>query len=735
MRRRNILASTSIFSQLLFAFVLLVLAPAIVISVTSAVTSYVIGRQRTLDQLDSVVTLKSAEMDMWTNELGVGLDMLLSKRDMTESVLPLLQGRRSAADGRQAHDDILGILDGMETATHLFEYICLMDAKGRVIVSTNPALDGRDLGATVYYQQGLQKNFITPPFREDTRRDSSQDQRSVSSRLIIVAAHPIVAPGLGAVGVLAGFSDIAVLDRIMKEPMGLGDNCESYLIGSDYAPLTQLRFLAYPSLTEVKSSGVRLAVENKLRGHSAYLDYRGTPVIGSHAWLPVLQVALIVELDQAEAFGPVTTMSIANLVVALISVLLAILAASIITRSISVPLHALSVTATQIASGDLGHDADVERRDEIGNLARAFNNMTGQLRNMIDELRAELAERGRVEAELRASEERNRSVLRGAMDGFWRVDLRGQLLEVNQAYCHMSGYSERELLAMDITDLEAVERQPETAAHIEKVMALGEDRFETRHLRKDGSAFEVEISVQYKHDEGDSLLAFLRDITGRRQSEGQIRKSLAEKETLLKELHHRTKNNMGIIIALLNLQEADIDDERVRTAFADVRDRIRSMALVHQKLYEGNDLSHLNLKDYIRDLVGLLTESFLISPAGISVTTDMEDVFVLIDTAIPCGLILNELITNALKYAFPGGRPGEIKIHLRRSEGGEIRLGVSDSGVGLPLGFDIKRDGHMGFQTITSLGEQQLNGKVRFDTSQGLACEILFRDDQYQSRV
>ena len=315
------------------------------------------------------------------------------------------------------------------------------------------------------------------------------------------------------------------------------------------------------------------------------------------------------------------------------------------------------------------------------------------------------------------------------------MDLQGHLLEVNQAYCQVSGYSERELLSKSITDLEAVERREHTLTHIEKVMTLGEDRFETRHLRKDGSSFEVEISVQYKHEEGDSLIAFLRDITGRRQAEEHIRKSLAEKEILLRELHHRTKNNMGIIIALLNLQEADINDERVRTAFSDVRDRIRSMALVHQKLYEGNDLSHLNLKDYIIDLAGLLTESYLVSPAGMSVTTDMQDVFVLIDTAIPCGLILNELMTNALKYAFPGGRPGEIKVHLRRLEDGEIQLGVADSGIGLPPGFDIKKDGHMGLQTIVSLGEQQLNGKVRFDTSNGLACEILFRDDQYQSRV
>ena len=731
MTRRRTVPSSSIFSQLLVAFVLLVLAPAIVISVTSAVTSSGAGLQHTLVQLDSVVTLKSAEMDMWTDELGVGLDMLLGRRDMADTVLPLLQGRLSLAEGRLARGRLLGILDDKKREMRLFDHICLMDANGRVVVSTDPALDGQDLRATVYYQQGLQKNFITTPFRdEDTRRDSSG-----KGRLIVVAAHPVVAVRLGAVGVLAGFSDISVLDRIMREPMGLGKTGESYLVGSDYLPLTPLRSLPDPAVAEVRSLGARLAVESKLRGHSSYSDYRGVPVLGAYAWLPLLQVALIVELDQAEAFGPVTTMSVINLGVALVAVLLAIFAAAIVTRGLSAPLRALSATATRIASGDLGHTADLDRRDEIGNLAEAFNNMTSQLRRLIEGQQAELVERGRVEAELRASEERNRAVLQSAMDGFWRVDTRGRLLEVNQAYCQMSGYSEQELLSKRISDLEAVEAQAETSTHIEKVMAQGEDRFETRHIRKDGSGFEVEVSVQYRHGQDDSLFAFLRDITGRKQAEEQIRKSLAEKETLLRELHHRTKNNMGIIIALLNMQEAEIQEERLRAAFTDVRNRISSMALVHQKLYEAHDLSHLNLKNYIGDLSVLLTESYIVSAAGVSVTMEMEDVFVLIDTAIPCGLILNELVSNALKYAFPDGRGGEIKIMLRRLGSGEIRLQVADSGVGLPPGFDIKRDGHMGLQTIANLGEHQLGGKVSFDTRQGLACEILFRDDQYQPRV
>ncbi len=722
---KKIIPTTSIYSQLLMAFMLLVLTPALTISVTSAWSSYEIGRQRTLDQMDSVATLKSAEIDMWTNELNVSLDMLLSERDRTKTVLPLLLGQLSPADAQQAKDALLENLNLLVPQTDVFSHLCLLDANGRVIVSTDPARTNQDLSSTSYYQQGLQKNFITPPFRA-----SPQDQR-----LIIVASHPVIAPGRGAVGVLAGYSDISVLDRIMGEPMGLGHTGESYLLGSDYVPLTQLRFQTDPPITQVKSEGARLAVENKIRRSGSYLDYRRNLALGVYTWLPELQVALVVEQDQTEVFRAVTTSLIINLCVSLAAMWLAMLVASIVTRSIARPLSALSTTATQIAAGELEQVAEVNRQDEIGKLAQAFNHMTGRLRDLIKELQAELEERRKAEEHLRESEAWNRTVLQTAMDGFWRVDTQGHVLEVNQAYCQMSGYSEQELLSKYISDLEAVEKHADVIAHAQKVVLQGEDRFETRHIRKDGSVFELEISLQYKPEQGGTLFAFMRDITERKRAEEQIRKSLAEKETLLRELHHRTKNNMSVIIALLDLQAEESDDRRLQAAFADSQNRIRSMALVHQKLYEAQDLSHINLKDYIGDLTKLLVASYQVSSDRISITLEMEDVSVLIDTAIPCGLILNELVSNALKYAFPDERVGEIRIQLHQLESGEVQLSVADDGAGLPPGFDLRRNGRMGLQTVFALAENQLYGKVSFDTRQGVTCQIQFRDNLYKPRV
>ncbi len=226
-----------------------------------------------------------------------------------------------------------------------------------------------------------------------------------------------------------------------------------------------------------------------------------------------------------------------------------------------------------------------------------------------------------------------------------------------------------------------------------------------------------------------------QDISEQKEAEAQIRKSLAEKETLLRELYHRTKNNMAVIIALLDLQAMYVNDPRLQKEFLEAQNRIRAMALVHQKLYDASDLSRINLKDYIQDLQALIKESYDISPGNIAIISEMDDTLVLIDTAIPCGLILNELISNSLKYAFKPTGEGEIRINLRRDAGGEIELVYSDNGIGVPPGFDFRRDGHLGVQNIFILGENQLRGKVFFTAGQGVECRLTFQDIFYEPRI
>ena len=230
------------------------------------------------------------------------------------------------------------------------------------------------------------------------------------------------------------------------------------------------------------------------------------------------------------------------------------------------------------------------------------------------------------------------------------------------------------------------------------------------------------------------ILGASLDITDRKEAEENIKAALKEKEVLLRELYHRTKNNMQVISSMLALQSYSIENEEVRHIFKDIDLRIRSMALVHHKLYESHNLSSINLKEYIYDLIALLVSSYTASER-ITFDIDAEDVLVLIDTAMPCGLLLNELISNVLKHAFPGEREGRISIVLRRVDHNHLELIVADNGIGVPDNFDFRHAQTLGLQNVFALAERQLAGEITFIVNNGLTCRTKFRDDLYQERV
>jgi two-component sensor histidine kinase/CheY-like chemotaxis protein len=205
----------------------------------------------------------------------------------------------------------------------------------------------------------------------------------------------------------------------------------------------------------------------------------------------------------------------------------------------------------------------------------------------------------------------------------------------------------------------------------------------------------------------------------KRQAEEDLRKALAEKELLLKEFYHRVKNNMQIISSLLDLQASAIRDPAVLETFRISQARIRAMALVHEKLYQANDLARISFSDYIEDLVAELFSSYGIAPDRIHLQLDVEinGDMIPVDAAMPCGMIVNELLSNSIKYAFPEGRPGEVRIALYPLSGDQYRLIVADNGIGLPEGFKIAEAQTLGLRLVYSLCRQQLRGTV--DTTSG----------------
>jgi PAS domain S-box-containing protein len=313
------------------------------------------------------------------------------------------------------------------------------------------------------------------------------------------------------------------------------------------------------------------------------------------------------------------------------------------------------------------------------------------------------------------------------------ISASGRLIRVNQKYCELTGYSLEELKKLTIRDITHPDDVQENLDELDR-MIRGETRgftLEKRYLRKDGSVSWVNLTVSPLWKPGEepySHMAVVQDITERKLAELALTAALAEKEMLLRELNHRTKNNLQIMSSLIQIQATAGNDPRFYSLALSLENRIRSIALVHQMLYHSPNLSRVNLGDYARQLASHLKSGFMISPNQIEVEVlDSSPVSVAINTAIPCGQILNELISNAMKYAFPQERRGRISVQIGQQDDGEIMLRVSDDGVGLPPGFDAGASDTLGM-TILHMLVGQLEGKITFQSGEGVTCEVRFTE-------
>jgi PAS domain S-box-containing protein len=216
------------------------------------------------------------------------------------------------------------------------------------------------------------------------------------------------------------------------------------------------------------------------------------------------------------------------------------------------------------------------------------------------------------------------------------------------------------------------------------------------------------------------------DITKRKEMERKLEKTLKEKDILMKEIYHRTKNNLMIISSLLNIQSSYITDKQARDIFKESQSRAQSMALIHEKLYRSEDLKHLDFKEFIETLSNDLYHTYTIDKNRIRLVLDIEKVKLDFEITIPLGLILNELLTNSLKHAFPNGLKGDIKIELHKING-KYKLSVDDNGVGFPKNRDYHETKSLGMLIINSLTEQ-IDGEIKLDRSKGTKFTITFQD-------
>ena len=334
--------------------------------------------------------------------------------------------------------------------------------------------------------------------------------------------------------------------------------------------------------------------------------------------------------------------------------------------------------------------------------------------------------------------ERFRSLLDQSNDQIFLLKIpSGRFTDVNKSASEQLGYSNERMLEMSVEDLVASDEMERIQLIfneiIDKKESMGRKTFSSVFKRVDGHKIPVEIGASVVNfDDALYIVMVVRDITERKEAEDKIRASLEEKKVLLREIHHRVKNNMQIISSLLNLQTRYVDDEKVVDILTESQNRVKSMAMIHEKLYQSSGFSRICFADYVKNLTKFLFQSYVVDPSCIRIKTDIEDIFLDIDTAIPCGLIITEMVTNSLKHAFPSGKKGWIIIRLINYNDTFI-LKVIDNGVGFPKNLDFKNTETLGLQLINSL-VMQLDGIMELKMNNGTEFKITFKEMKYQER-
>ena len=941
----NFRLDSTLRNKLLTAFVLLVLLPAVIISIGSAVINWQNEQQRVIDQLNSIAILKEAEIERWVNSLQSNLAIALQDTEQ-DWLATILTSNFSSSDYHQAVGNVQDDWQRLVKYTSLFEELFLMDNQGRVVLSNGLTKVGTVHRNQLYFQEGVKGPYVHPPFYSPSQ-----------NRMSVVAVQPVIDNRGQTIGLLAGRASMAVLNEVMLERTGLGQTGETYLVGSNHALLTKAQFTPIDVQAQgaavlfVRTTGANIAIDNRQNGSGLYSDYGDTPVIGVYRWLPKLQVALLAEQSQAEAFWPLYVTIGLNSGVALVAVIIAVGVALLIIRNMTTPLIDLAKTVMQINAGNLKLRLKTNRNDEIGLLAQAFNDMTTRLEEVIDslqqreaslleaqqiaklgnfefllhtqkvrwsdetyhifglevgqeitleryqdllapedfqrvmnavgqavaakqpytiehdiilangkrkhlfaigrpildetgqvhhifgivqditerkraeeeiqrlntnledriaertaQLQAEVAERRQTEERLQTSEQRYRSLFENSPIALWEEDFsqvktyldelrqRGvtdfqnyfenhpevvahcatlvRVIDINTAGWKMQEAESKAELLNNLSNIFS----PDAIIHFQEellVIAEGGLKYEsesvnqtlrgrTVHYRVGWSVlpgYETDLSqvivffldiTEQKHAEAtlqqyhyhledlvemrttaltQTNAQLQQEIVGRKQTEAQLQTSLQEKEVLLKEIHHRVKNNMQIISSLLDLQADTIQDELIRGLFKESQQRIRSMALIHEQLYQSSDLARIDFAEYVERLTNHLLRSYGARAGNVALHMNVAPVLLSIETAIPCGLIINELVSNAFKHAFPNGRSGQIWITLQRTEAQQLTLQIKDNGVGFPPEIDFRRTPSLGLTLVNTL-VKQVRGIIDLQRESHTEFMITFRDQK-----
>lgn len=508
--------------------------------------------------------------------------------------------------------------------------------------------------------------FQADPMLEVTL-DSLPGQRLQWNEGYVLRSRDLIRDGEVVLAAVEMEQSLPQMAGTLSDGQTLGKTGELQLCKQDVQQILCFpsRFQSKPLRLDVQSADPNRLVLHAVHGGSGIhraIDHRGEPVVGVYA--PVKNHGLFVALkiDAAELYDPLRRQIEKVLTLALLT----IIGGSLLFRKLVRPLAGQLVIA----------------RESSQDKSRTMQSLLAF----------------------------QRAVFEQAPDGILVADHEGRIVEANERIATLFGYSRENLKGKQIEELVPQSVRSQHHQHRAAFQKAPSTRVMSRDRtlqgqRADGSEFPIEVALAPMiSEEGDRVIAIVKDVSEARQAERLIRDALKEKDLLLGEIHHRVKNNLQIVYSLLDMQAEMTTDAGAASALRDSQARIQSMALIHQTLYQSHDFAKVDFGVFLDTLMSHQQSSY--GRSDLSLSSRSDTVRLAIDRAIPCGLIVNELVTNALKHAFPDHRPGSVLVEMRLLEGDRVEVAVSDDGVGIPESVNLKALTSLGMQLVQVLSEQ-----------------------------
>ena len=700
---------------------LLLLLTTVSTVLVSALLFYAIASRAITDLVTKHLETSAYNIEVRIEEIKERLDdrlaLISSRTQLRISLDKYLKTKNETSLKR-----VNNILTDALTTINSFEAIHILDTAGAHVTSVGTEIES--------FKETLAKN----------RFSASENSKLVfqkTSDALIVAMQSELLLNNNTVGYLIIESNADDFESIVNHSFKLGSSEE--LLLAKRSSEGEVEFLIGPHPTppsKIVVEDQRLPILQALNSlettFTEIKDYKGVSVFAATRFIEKLNWGLVLKVNKSEVLYPLWHLAWLTVLIVIATSMVALILSLKFSDSLTRPLTNLTSQVREIRSEMFPLNEKEPMGNEIFELGENVSKLSGELKKSRLELDEQIEE-------LRLTEEhklRLASIVENSRDAIMSVGTTGYILSWNKGAEHMFGYNEDEIVGRHVSILIPQDRIGEFEDHYARVKKKQIVRnIETERMHKDGEILDVSLTFSPFKNEKDKIVgvsAIVRNISIRKQSERKLFESLKEKELLLKEIHHRVKNNMQIISSLLRLQRYHFQDERVQQIFKETEQRVFSMGLVHERLYKSEDLAGIDFKSYLESLARELLSTYSLDNQNIKLELAVEKIDLGIDRAVPCGLLVNELISNALKHAFIDRTDGLLRIEA--SLRGEIvNLIISDDGPGLPKDFDFNNPSTLGLELIQTLSDQ-LDGTLTINSSNGTEIRFTFPIHDWQNQ-